>query len=104
MLLKALGHTAVIEPTARAGLARALAETPDACLFDIGLPDMDGNSLARELPSNPATTGSLLVAVMGCGQESDRASTKAAGFDHHLVKPVDPEGLAAALSRRTRGR
>ena len=101
MLVEASGHTALIAHTARAGLAQALAETPDACLLDIGLPDMDGNSLARELRSNPATTGSLLIAVTGYGQDSDRARTSAAGFDHHLVKPIDPDGLSAALSRCT---
>ena len=97
MLLEASGHQVTVEHDAREGLARAQADRPDACLLDIGLPDMDGNELAQRLRALPATAGTLLIAVTGYGQEADRQRTKAAGFDHHLVKPLDPKQLFAIL-------
>ncbi|MFC0682583.1 ATP-binding protein [Lysobacter korlensis] len=99
LYLETLGHTVMTEYSARAGLARALAEPPDICLLDIGLPDTDGNELARQLRSHPQTQTSTLIAVTGYGRESDRSDTAAAGFDHHLVKPVDPTVLADILER-----
>jgi PAS domain S-box-containing protein len=97
MLLEASGHQVAIEHGAHAALARAQAELPDICLLDIGLPGMDGTELARRLRALPATAHALLIAVTGYGQESDRARTAAAGFDHHLVKPLDIKRLFAIL-------
>jgi len=97
MLLEASGHQVAVEHDARKGLARAQADQPDACLLDIGLPDMDGNELARRMRALPETAGTLLIAVTGYGQEADRQRTAAAGFDHHLVKPLDPKQLFAIL-------
>jgi CheY-like chemotaxis protein len=68
------------------------------CLLDIGLPEMDGNELARRLRLDPATAGSLLVAITGYGQDADQAQTTAAGFDHHFLKPVDMHQLEAVLN------
>jgi len=99
MLLQASGHAVMVEYGARAGLARARAERPDVCLLDIGLPEMDGNELAQHLRALPETAHALLIAVTGYGQESDRQRTQAAGFDHHLVKPLDPRALFALLER-----
>ncbi|GHA76921.1 hybrid sensor histidine kinase/response regulator [Cognatilysobacter bugurensis] len=98
MFLEALGHATFVEYGSRQGLARALAEQPDACLLDIGLPDMDGNALARQLRADSRTADTVLIAVTGYGQEFDRASTCDAGFDHHLVKPLDPSVLAGLLA------
>ena len=67
-------------------------------MLDIGLPDMDGNELARQLRSQPETTDALLIAVTGYGQEDDRARTRAAGFDHHLVKPINTTALLTILA------
>jgi CheY-like chemotaxis protein len=58
---------------------------------------MDGNMLAQRLRADPATAGALLVATTGYGQDSDRRRSLAAGFDHHLVKPLDLEELYAIL-------
>ena len=98
MLLEASGHETLVEYGAQAGLERARAAHPQACLLDIGLPDMDGRELARRLRADPATAGALLVAVTGYGQDSDRQQILAAGFDHHMVKPVDIGRLEAILS------
>ncbi|MFC0676714.1 PAS domain-containing protein [Lysobacter korlensis] len=103
MFLEASGHSVVTEHGSRRGLERALAEQPDVCLLDIGLPDMDGNELARRLRARPETQQTVLIAVTGYGQDSDRKSTAEAGFDHHLVKPIDPlvlTGLLAAVRAR----
>jgi CheY-like chemotaxis protein len=59
---------------------------------------MDGNELARRLRAQPETAGSVLIAVTGYGQEQDRRRALESGFDHHLVKPVDMERLAAVLA------
>ncbi|QJE01640.1 PAS domain S-box protein [Massilia forsythiae] len=97
MLLEAAGHRVVVEHGSRQALARARGEAPQVCLLDIGLPDMDGNELARRLRADPRTAGAVLIAVTGYGQAHDREATLAAGFDHHLVKPVDSARLAAIL-------
>jgi signal transduction histidine kinase len=98
MVLEAAGHQTLVEHDARAALARAHRSPPQVCLLDIGLPEMDGKELARRLRADPATAGAVLVAVTGYGQESDRQQIMAAGFDHHLVKPVDMERLGAILA------
>ena len=98
MVLECSGHQVLVEHASRQALERARAETPDVCLLDIGLPDMDGNELARRLRIEPDTAGAVLIAVTGYGQESDRNNALAAGFDHYLVKPVDTAKLEALLA------
>ncbi|TWI69816.1 PAS domain S-box-containing protein [Pseudoduganella lurida] len=100
MLLEATGHRVAVEHDALAGLARAETLRPDVCLLDIGLPGMDGIELAQRLRALPATAAAQLVAVTGYGQESDRQRTQAAGFDYHLVKPLDTGKLFAILAER----
>jgi CheY-like chemotaxis protein len=99
MFLEASGHQVLVEHRAAAALARARLEAPDVLLLDIGLPEMDGNELARQLRAQPETSGAKLIAVTGYGQERDRRQALAAGFSHHLVKPVDPPQLLALLTR-----
>ncbi|WP_051933407.1 ATP-binding protein [Massilia sp. BSC265] len=98
MVLEAAGHEALVEHGALAALDRARRSAPQVCLLDIGLPEMDGKQLARRLRADPATAGALLVAVTGYGQDGERQQIMAAGFDHHLVKPVDMERLEAILA------
>jgi PAS domain S-box-containing protein len=71
---------------------------PDVVLLDIGMPGMDGCEVARRLRAQPETGRALLVALTGWGQESDRQRSREAGFDHHLVKPVDPDALRDLLA------
>jgi PAS domain S-box-containing protein len=79
------------------GIRAAQDFAPEVALLDIGLPEMDGYQLARELtaicPRPP-----VLIAVTGYGQDEDRARSKAAGFAHHFVKPVDIDELLAVLT------
>ncbi|MDB5932695.1 MAG: hypothetical protein JWQ01_39 [Massilia sp.] len=100
MLLEASGYEVTSENGSHAGLARALAERPDVCLLDIGLPDMDGYELARRIRAAPELAQAMLIAVTGYGQHEDKQKAFAAGFDHHLVKPVNTAELTALLRAR----
>jgi len=97
MVLEAAGHRVRVAYDAHAALACSKDDAPHVFLLDIGLPGMDGNELAQRLRAQPETAGAMLVAITGYGQEHDRAQTAAAGFDHHLVKPVDIDELYAIL-------
>jgi PAS domain S-box-containing protein len=68
---------------------------PDICLFDIGMPGRNGYELARAIRGLPGGERPVLIAITGWGQENDRQLALAAGFNHHLTKPVDPQRLAA---------
>ena len=72
---------------------------PDAVLLDIGLPGMSGYDIAREIRSQPWGRRMLLVAITGWGQPKDRARSREAGFDRHLVKPIDFGELEELLAR-----
>lgn len=98
MCLEALGHKVIVEHGSQTALARACSEHPKVFLLDIGLPDMDGNELARHLRSLPEFASSYLIAVTGYGQEEDRKITTAAGFDYHFVKPVNMTELKSVLA------
>jgi PAS domain S-box-containing protein len=102
MVLETLGHQVLVEHASGPALARAKREKPDVCILDIGLPGMDGNELARQLRAGPDTGGAFLIALTGYGQEHDKRKTTAAGFDRHLVKPVDAGKLADMLERHRR--
>jgi CheY-like chemotaxis protein len=86
--------------TAHDGL-QALEEVgrfhPHVVILDIGLPKMNGYTVASRIRQSSEIAQPLLIAVTGWGQEEDRLRSKAAGFDHHLVKPVDPPALIALL-------
>jgi PAS domain S-box-containing protein len=97
MLLEAAGDEVFVENGSRRALERARETVPQVCLLDLGLPEMDGAELARRLRAAPETAHALLVAVTGYGQESDRVRTGEAGFDHHLVKPIDLDRLQLIL-------
>ena len=101
MLLTALGHSVIVEHGSRRALARARVDLPEVCLLDIGLPEMDGNELAQQLRARPETSKALLIAVTGDGQDHDRDRSLAAGFDHHLVKPLDMTRLVELLATRS---
>jgi PAS domain S-box-containing protein len=77
---------------------------PAVVLLDLGLPDMNGIAVARQMRSRPHGKAIQIIAVTGWGQEQDREHSRAAGVDLHLVKPVDPEALLETLARRTRDR
>ncbi|WP_437679291.1 hybrid sensor histidine kinase/response regulator [Sorangium sp. So ce131] len=88
MLLQSMGHQVRMVMSGPEALESAPAFRPEVVLLDIGLPGMDGYAVAREMRRRPGVEGALLVALSGYGQEEDRRLSYAAGFDHHLVKPV----------------
>ncbi|MBA4029916.1 MAG: hybrid sensor histidine kinase/response regulator [Planctomyces sp.] len=87
-LLKAMGQRVRATQDANLALEWARREKPDLIISDIGMPEIDGYEFARRLRSVPELEYVRLVALTGYGQGSDRERAKAAGFDHHLVKPV----------------
>ena len=93
MLLELAGHRVRLAYDGQEALDAAGEFLPEVLLLDIGLPRMDGYQVATRLRQDPRHDGMLLVAVTGYGTESDRDRGRAAGFDHHLVKPVDPVAL-----------
>jgi CheY-like chemotaxis protein len=93
LLLELLGHDVRVAYTGRAGLAIAREWVPDVVVCDIGLPELDGYGVARELRHTSATASTHLIALTGYGQEEDRRRSLEAGFDVHLTKPAEPELL-----------
>jgi len=100
MFLELAGYRVQVVHSAGAALdiASGAPGSIDACLLDIGLPDMDGNDLARRLRTIRSTAAATLIAITGYGQENDRRKTREAGFDQHHVKPVDMQKLMDALA------
>jgi two-component system CheB/CheR fusion protein len=95
-LLELDGHHVQAAADGPQGLELARTEPPEIVLIDIGLPGMDGFEVARRMRAlgDPV----VLVALTGYGQPEDRRRTQEAGFDAHLVKPVDPTDLTHALA------
>jgi signal transduction histidine kinase/ActR/RegA family two-component response regulator len=99
-LLEAFGHEVHGVHAAGAGLEEAKRFAPDVVLLDIGLPGMNGYEVAKALRRQPECAGALIVALTGYGQEEDRGRSLTAGFDAHLVKPVDIDTLLEIIARR----
>jgi CheY-like chemotaxis protein len=91
-LLRAWGHEVEVAGDGAQGLAKALGWRPEVAVLDIGLPRLDGYEVARRV--RPAVGGEVrLIALTGYGAAEDRQRAFAAGFDHHLTKPADPDEL-----------
>jgi len=95
-LLRLLGHRVEVAEDGRKGLDMVLATRPDVALIDIGLPGLDGFQVAEQIRA-ALGTGILLVALTGYGQPDDRRQALEAGFNAHLVKPVELDGLQRLL-------
>ena len=97
LILSRNGHDVRVAYDGPGAVAAAQEYLPEFVLLDIGLPGMDGYEVARHLRQDANLAGLTLVAVSGYGQESDRRRSQEAGFDQHLVKPVDPGVLLTLL-------
>jgi len=97
VLLELAGHEVKMVGDGNEALASAPVFAPDVVLLDIGLPMMDGYQVARRLREAAETRASCLIALTGYGQPADRERARAAGFDHHLTKPADPDALLALV-------
>jgi CheY-like chemotaxis protein len=95
--VQSLGYRVRIALDGPSALKVAREMSPSIALLDIGLPVMDGFELAGRLRELPGLAGLKLIAITGYGQAADRDRTRSAGFDAHLVKPVDLETLEGLL-------
>ncbi len=96
-ILELDGHEVVSAMDGEAGCDAIRSFKPDIALIDIGLPGIDGYEVARKVRLDSSCEKVRLVALTGYGQSSDIANARAAGFDEHLVKPVDPTALAKII-------
>ena len=97
-LLRMKGHDVVVAGDGVAAIAVAATFLPEIALLDIGMPKMNGYEAASELRKQSWGKSMFLVAMTGWGQEDDKRRALAAGFDHHLTKPVDPTALDQLLA------
>jgi signal transduction histidine kinase len=103
-VLQLNGHEVFSACNGSVALQSAERHLPEVALLDVGMPLMDGYEVARRIRAEPWGKGVLLVAVTGWGQESDRRRSREAGFDSHLVKPLDLDELTRLLARLPSGR
>jgi CheY-like chemotaxis protein len=106
ILLQSVGHAVEIAHDGLAAVELAGRFHPEVAILDIGMPHMDGYETARRIRGITALQDCLLVALTGWGQDDDKRRARAAGFDAHLTKPVDPEEflMVVAKLRNDRGR
>ena len=97
LLIGAMGHEVRVAYDGEQALQEAGAFRPDVALLDLGMPKLNGFDLCRRIREAPWGRAMRLVAQSGWGQDEDRRRTAAAGFDHHIVKPIDPAALAELL-------
>jgi two-component system CheB/CheR fusion protein len=102
MLLEIGGYKAEVVHNGKDAVKKAGGDLPDVIFLDLGMPEMDGIETARHLRALPGGDRIFLVALTGWGQEKDRQRTREAGFNTHLVKPVDNAALAEVLERANR--
>jgi PAS domain S-box-containing protein len=98
MMLRVMGNDTHTAYDGEAAVSAALEYRPDVILLDIGLPKLTGYEACRRIRGQPGGKDSVIIAQTGWGQEQDRQRTHEAGFDHHLVKPVDPTALMKLLA------
>ncbi len=97
MMLRILGHESHTAYDGQDAVDRAASLSPDAVLLDIGMPRLNGYEAAAQIRQQPGGDQMLLIAATGWGQDEDRERTSAAGFDSHLVKPINHEELNQLL-------
>jgi CheY-like chemotaxis protein len=98
-LLELWGHEARAAHDGPSAIQAAREWAPDLILLDIGLPGMNGYAVAKALREESSLREVTLVALTGYGRAADREDSKEAGFNHHLVKPVDLDALQQLVDR-----
>lgn len=101
-IIRLKGYEVQSAKNGREGLELIRSVKPDLALVDIGLPEMDGYQIASRLRNDPANDEIILIALTGYGQSADQDAVRNAGFDEHLVKPLQPEVLSALLVTSSR--
>ena len=97
VLLRLEGHEVTVVHNGREALAMFDTLLPEVAVLDIGMPELDGYEVARQLRQHSFGRAALLIAVTGWGQEADKSRALAAGFNHHFTKPIQPEELILLL-------
>jgi CheY-like chemotaxis protein len=97
MVVEAAGHPVRKAFDGRSGISAALEYRPDLILLDVGMPDVSGMEVAKQLRQYRELARTRIVALTGWGQADDRQRTAAAGFDDHLTKPADPAQIERIL-------
>jgi PAS domain S-box-containing protein len=98
MMLKIMGNDTRTAYDGQEGVEQAEQYRPDVALFDIGLPKLNGYEACRRIRGQPWGQSMVLIAGTGWGQDEDRRRSHDAGFDHHMVKPIDPQALMKLLA------
>ena len=98
VLLKSWGQVTQVAYDGPSAVDEAVKFRPQVVLLDIGLPQLNGYEVALRLRQQPWGRQVVIIAVTGWGQQADRDRSAAAGIDHHLIKPVEPEALRSLLS------
>jgi signal transduction histidine kinase/ActR/RegA family two-component response regulator len=96
-ILEGMGHQTTVVHDGEQALGIALAQAPDVVILDIGMPGLNGHEVAHELRQHPQTRDTLLIAITGWNQDSDRDRSRASGITHHLAKPVEVAQLLEIL-------
>jgi CheY-like chemotaxis protein len=104
LLLRLEGYETEVAYAGAEALSKASGFRPDVVLLDLGLPEMNGFDVCRALRLQPSAKPVRIVALTGWGQARDRERAREAGFDAHLVKPVDPAALTALLAGEAKSR
>ena len=102
LMLELSGHQVLEAGDGRAAVSLATSERPDVAIVDISLPGIDGYEVARRIRAHPGTRDIVLIALTGYGHEEDLRCALEAGFDLHLVKPVESGRLADAVAQARR--
>jgi PAS domain S-box-containing protein len=100
IILRLEGHQVDLAHDGQEALDQFAARCPDVALLDIGMPRHDGYEVARQIRAADKGKNVMLIAVTGWAQDSDKAQSRAAGFDHHLTKPIEPDALIGLIDRR----
>jgi CheY-like chemotaxis protein len=98
MLLRMDGHEVSVAHDGAEALGVVAAVRPHMAVLDIGMPGMNGYEVAQSIRTGPQSGPIVLVALTGWGQAQDLERAKAAGFDHHLVKPAEPGAVRSLLT------
>jgi len=103
MMLELSGHDVAMAHDGAEAIERAKEFLPDVAFLDLGMPKLNGYEAARSIREQPWGRQILLVALTGWGQEDDKRRTREAGFDAHIVKPIDFAALEELLATDERG-
>lgn len=97
MLLRIDGHDVTVVHNGKEALAAFSAVQPEVALLDIGMPELNGYEVARQVRQGSLGRAVTLIAVTGWGQDRDKTRALAAGFNHHFTKPIEADRLCELL-------